>query len=147
MKVEVRITPQREEAALVIEAPALTPAVEELARRLRAEEEGPLLGFRDGQAIPLPLSEAVRFYAEDKGVRVQTADGAVYEVKLRLYELEERLDGHVFVRVSHSEIVNLKKVTALDLSLAGTIKLTLAGGGTCWVSWRNVRKLKEALGL
>ena len=39
------------------------------------------------------------------------------------------------------------KVTALDLTLTGTIKLTLRGGGECWVSRRYVKKLKEALGL
>ena len=43
--------------------------------------------------------------------------------------------------------MNLKKVTALDLSLAGTIRMTLAGGGVCYVSRRYVKKIKEALGL
>lgn len=53
-----------------------------------------------------------------------------------------------FVRISHSEIVNLKQVTALDLSLAGTIKMTLAGGAAvCWVSRRYVPRIRQALGL
>ena len=65
-----------------------------------------------------------------------------------LSELEGRLDRHTFVRISHSEIVHLKQVTALDLSLAGTIKMTLAGGAAvCWVSRRYVPKIKQALGL
>ena len=69
-------------------------------------------------------------------------------MKLRLYELEERLDPGAFVRISHSEIVNLKQVTALDLSLAGTIKMTLAGGAAvCWVSRRYVPRIRQALGL
>lgn len=62
--------------------------------------------------------------------------------------MEERLDRGAFVRVSHSEIVNLKQVTALDLSWAGTIQMTLCGGAAvCWVSRRYVPKIKEALGL
>lgn len=69
-------------------------------------------------------------------------------MRLRLYELEERLDRHTFVRISHSEIVNLKRVTALDLSFSGTIKMTLAdGAAVCYVSRRYVKKIKEALGL
>ena len=49
---------------------------------------------------------------------------------------------------AHSEIVNVKQVAALDLSLAGTIKMTLAGGAAvCWVSRRYVPKIKQALGL
>ena len=50
-----------------------------------------------------------------------------------------------FVRVSNSEIVNLDRVTALDLTLAGTIKMTLEGGTVCWVSRRYVRKIRQAL--
>ena len=61
--------------------------------------------------------------------------------------LEERLDGRSFVRVSNSEIVNLKRVTALDLRLTGTIRMTLTGGVTVYVSRRYVKKIKEVLGL
>ena len=43
-------------------------------------------------------------------------------------KVEGKLDRHTFVRISNSEIINLKKVTALDLTLSGTIKMTLQGG-------------------
>ena len=79
-------------------------------------------------------------------MKVQTI-GGIYDLRERLYELEGRLDRHVFVRISHSEIVNLKKVTALDLSLTGTIRMTLAGDTVCYVSRRYVKKIKEAIGL
>ena len=77
---------------------------------------------------------------------MQTGE-AVYTVRERLYELERRLAGRSFARVSHSEIVNLKRVTALDLSLTGTIRMTLTGGVTAYVSRRYVKKIKEVLGL
>ena len=57
------------------------------------------------------------------------------------------MSGRRFVRISHSEIVNLRKVTALDLSLTGTIRMTLTGGVTVYVSRRYVKKMKEVLGL
>ena len=76
----------------------------------------------------------------------QTAEG-VYTVRHRLYELEERLDRQQFVRISHSEIVNLRQVTGLDLGLTGTIRMTLTGGVTTYVSRRYVKKIKEVLGL
>ena len=53
----------------------------------------------------------------------------------------------MFVRISHSEIISLRKITALDLSLTGTIRVTLEGGAVSYVSRRYVRKIKEALGL
>ena len=51
------------------------------------------------------------------------------------------------MRVSHSEVVNLNRVTALDLSLTGTIKMTLEGGTAVYVSRRYVKKIKQALDL
>ena len=68
-------------------------------------------------------------------------------VRERLYELERQLTGHPFARVSHSEIVNLKRVTALDLRLTDTIRMSLTGGVTVYVSRRYVKRIKEVLGL
>ncbi len=148
MKVEIRIIPEREEPVVVIEAPARTAQTEELAARLRAlTPEAPIL-WQGGRAIRPAAADILRFYAADKGVFAQLAGGPVCTVRLRLYELEEQLDAHTFVRISQSEIINLKRVTALDLSLSGTVKMTLAGGAAvCYVSRRYVKKIKEALGL
>ena len=111
------------------------------------QEPERLTGFRDGEAVPLNPEDILRFYGEDKEVRVQTLRGDVCTVRLRLYELEQRLDRRAFLRVSHSEIVNWKRVTALDLSLSGTIRVTLEGGVTTYVSRRYVKKIKEVLGI
>ena len=91
-------------------------------------------------------ADLLRCYGEEKGVKAQNDQG-VYELRERLYELESKLDRHTFVRISHSEIVNLRRVTALDLTLTGTIRMTLEEGTVCWVSRRYVKKIKEALGL
>ena len=146
MKLEVHIDPALAEARVEVYAPARTPEVDALLDRLTAAE-APLLGFRDdGSAVPLEPEDVLRFYGEDKDVRAQSGE-AVYTVRERLYELERRLAGRSFARVSHSEIVNLKRVTGLDLSLTGTIRMTLTGGVTAYVSRRYVKKIKEVLGL
>ena len=146
MKLELHIDSSLTEPEVIVRAPARTPEVDALLDRLAADD-APLLGFReDGAAVPLDLVTVLRFYGEDKDVRAQTAE-AVYTVRERLYELEQRLAGLRFARVSHSEIVNLKRVTALDLSLTGTIRMTLTGGVTVYVSRRYVKKMKEVLGL
>lgn len=148
MDVEIRIVPDRESHRVVIETSALTPEVETLRTRLEGAMEGGFLTGRKGErTYLLDPAALVRFYAEDKGVFAQSEMGETYALKIRLYELEEKLDRHTFVRISHSEMVNLKKVTALDLKLSGTIQMTLAGGVVCYVSRRYVKKIKEALGL
>lgn len=146
MKVELQIEPSLPEVTVTLRAPARTEEVDALLARLTAES-GALLGFWEGgTAVPLEPEAILRFYGEEKEVKAQTADG-VYTMRLRLYELEEQLAGRRFVRISHSEIVNLRQVTALDLSLTGTIRMTLRGGAVTYVSRRYVKKIKEVLGL
>lgn len=145
MEVELHIDPSLPDVTVTVCAPARTEEVEALLARLTAEH-GPLLGFREGGVVPLAPEAILRFYGEDKEVRAETVEG-IYTVRQRLYELEARLDRRRFVRISHSEIVNLRQVTALDLSLTGTIRMTLTGGAVCYVSRRYVKKIKEALGL
>jgi len=145
LKVELQIDPAQAETVVTVQAPARTAEVEALLARLTAED-GPLLGFQGDSAVPLAADRILRFYGEEKEVRVQTLDG-VYTVCQRLYELEERFAGLRFARISRSEIVNLNQVTALDLSLTGTIRVTLRGGAVTYVSRRYVKRIKEVLGL
>ncbi len=70
-----------------------------------------------------------------------------YILRLRLYELEKQLPASQFIRISNSEIINLKKVNNFDLSFTGTICVKLSNGITTYVSRRYVPKLKKILGI
>lgn len=146
MRIEFKHNPKQTEPKLTITAADLTDEIAGLLRQLEHGQLGAVTAFQDERVFLLRPEDILRFYAEDKGVKAQTGEDA-YTVRERLYELEERLDPRTFVRISHSEIVNLKKVTGLDLKLSGTIKMTLEGGTVCWVSRRYVKKIKQALGL
>ena len=147
MKVEVQLDPALDEPVIVLRAPAPGGEVEALAEKLRAMVlPRPFTVWQEREPVRVSRAAVLRFFSEDKGVFCQT-DMGVYAVRARLYELEEELEGTRFVRVSNSEIVNLDRVTALDLTLTGTIKMTLAGGTVCWVSRRYVKKIKQALDL
>ena len=147
MKVEVQIDPGLDEPVIILRAPGPVGEVEALAQKLRAMAlPRPFTVYQEREPVRVSRSAVLRFFSEDKGVFCQT-DKGVYTVRQRLYELEEELEGTRFVRVSNSEIVNLDRVTALDLTLTGTIKMTLAGAAVCWVSRRYVKKIKQALDL
>lgn len=148
VKVEIRIDKSLAGPEAVIRAPAATPEVLALAERLRGEGRPSFFtAFRGNEAVALPLGDILRFYADGKGVSCRTGKGT-FTVRQRLYELEEAFAGTRVVRVSNSEMVNLDRVTALDLSLTGTIRMTLAdGAATAYASRRYVKKIKEAVGL
>ena len=100
---------------------------------------------RDQEARSLAAYEIVRIYSQSKKVYVRTkAD--TYEVRDRLYALEETLGERGFVRISNSEIVNVSQIEGLDMSYAGTIKMTMKNGDTTFVSRRYVRRIKDVLG-
>ena len=144
MEVEIRIDPELEQPKLVIHAPQETPALRALAEQLSALSLGPIQVREEERSYLLQQGEFLRFYTEGKGVCAQTRDKS-YAVRLRLYELEEQLDPLRFVRISNSEIINLDAVTAVDLSLTGTICMTLDGRFSSYVSRRYVKKIKEVL--
>lgn len=146
MEVELKLEPGRKEPKLVIYAEEETPELRDLAEQLRKLELAPIVLWDGGRSFLIPQHELLRFFTQGKGVSAQTAEGT-YEVRLRLYELEERLDQRRFVRISNSEIINLDHVTAVDLSISGTIRMTLDKTVTAYVSRRYVKKIKETLNL
>ena len=146
MKVEIRINSQLQEPKLIICAPENTPELQELARQLAGISLGPIRVWEDDRSFLIPQSDFLRFYTEGKGICAQTVS-KTYSVRLRLYELEEQLDPIRFVRISNSEIVNLDRVTAIDLSYTGTIRMTLDNTVTRYVSRRYVKKIKDVLSL
>ena len=144
MEVEIRIDPELKQPKLVIHAPQETPQLRQLADQLAALSLGPVQVWEEERSYLLQQGEFLRFYTQGKGVCAQTRDKN-FTVRLRLYELEEQLDPLRFVRISNSEIINLETVTAVDLSLTGTICMTLDGRFTSYVSRRYVKKIKEVL--
>lgn len=146
MKVEWVLQPDLEEPKVVIYAREKTLSLLDLEKQISGLNFSPIPAMLGENTLLLPPHRILRFYTDGKGVCAQTEDQTCV-VRLRLYELEERLDPHTFVRISNSEIINLKKITAMDLSLTGTIRMTLEGGTVTYVSRRYVKKIKEALGL
>ena len=145
MEVEIKLEPGRKEPRAVLYAGEDTQELRELAERLAGMFLGPIPAFQGDQAVLLEPENILRFYTDGKGVSAQTEEGR-YWVRLRLYELEERLGQRGFLRVSHSELVNQRKITALDLSLTGTVRMTLGdGAAVCYVSRRYVKRIKQRL--
>ena len=99
---------------------------------------------KEQQSKVVVPSQIIRIYSENKKVYVRTRDDH-YEVKERLYTLEEQLKDRGFVRISNSEIVNIEQIEKLDMSHVGTIKMFLKNQDETYVSRRYVSKIKEVL--
>lgn len=142
MKVEINIDPGCPETKIIIHAPEMTDEIADLVKRLNAPQPEVIAAQTErGMELLNPI-EIIRVYSERQKVLAQTAKG-VYSLKARLYEMEQRLDERLFVRISSSELVNIRMITGMDFSLAGTIRLSLKGGITTYVSRRQVAKIRK----
>ena len=146
MQVDIKLDPTVKETKVIIVTNKMDQQVQSLMKRISQEQPQALAGFRGDSVALLQPEEVIRIYAASGKVYAATALGE-YTLRLRLYELEERLDKASFVRISNSEIVNLRKVKGFDLSFSGTISVKLSDGTTTFVSRRYVSKIKNCLGL
>lgn len=99
---------------------------------------------QDGASVNIEAANILYFESVDDRTFLYT-DGAVLEIRKRLYELEEALADHGFLRVSKSCIVNLQKIKSLRPELNRTILATMCNGEQLVVSRTYVKKLRSVL--
>ncbi len=146
MQVEVKIEPSCQEPRIIILTDKMTEEINGLVSRLSEDVPQVITGFKEDVLEVLEQSHIIRAYTSGGRVLAVTSQGE-YALRLRLYELEKRLDKNSFVRISNSEIINLKKVKRFDLSFAGTICVVLSDGSLTYASRRYVPKIKQVLGI
>lgn len=146
MEIQVKIDPTCREPKVLVCTHAMTDEVQAILQALAQAPPQLLPGFREGTLELLEPQDLLRVYAAGGKVFAVTPAGE-FQLRLRLYEAEARLDPHLFVRISNSELIHLKKVQSFDLSLTGTIRVKLSDGTVTYVSRRYVSKLKKQLGL
>ncbi|MBJ7897916.1 LytTR family DNA-binding domain-containing protein [Bacillus atrophaeus] len=146
MKVEVSIDPSYKEPKIIIQTDRMTDEISDIMKRLSETYMDSLAVFSDRGVEIVDCKDIVRIYAAKQKVFVQTG-ADIYTVRSRLYELEEKLDRQFFVRISNSEIVNMKMIKNMDISMTGTIGVLLKGDIKTYASRRYVSKIKKQLGI
>ncbi len=146
MQVEIKIEESCIEPKVIVLTASMTEEVSRLLQRLSEQDPQILTGIREGKIHVLEQNELIRIYAANGKVFAVTGSGE-YVLRLRLYEVEGRLDPSQFVRISNSEMINLKRVRNFDLSFTGTICVELTNGTTAFVSRRYVSRIKRILGI
>lgn len=146
MQLEIKIDSSYTEPKIIVMTASMTDEVQAVMKKLSENTPQIITGSRNDKIEVLEPEDLIRIYTSSGKVFAVTGKGE-YLVRLRLYELEERLDANQFVRISNSEIINLKKVQNFDLSFTGTICVKLSDGTLTYVSRRYVSKIKKILGI
>lgn len=113
--------------------------------KLTEESPPDLTGYRDKVGVILNPNEIYCFIAQGNKVYAVTEKEKL-QMKIRLYKIEEyELDS--FVKINQSCIANLNKIARFDTSVSGTLKVVFKNGYTDYVSRRNLKNVKERLGI
>ena len=131
--------------AVEIHCREVTSETERLERYISRFDER-LQATSEGNTYNVQIDEILYIESVDKKTFLYTT-GHVLQTEKRLYELEELLDEKTFFRASKSVIVNLNKITRLKPEVTRNILATLTNGEVIVISRRNVKALKELIGL
>ncbi|MGN0132436.1 MAG: LytTR family DNA-binding domain-containing protein [Lachnospiraceae bacterium] len=145
MKITIHVDDQNEETEINISCKQLTPEIENIIATLRMLNQQMLVSG-DGENHLLDVSRISYVEALERKTFVYTPD-EIYESKLKLYEMEEKLCQSGFFRVSKSCLVNIRFIRSLKNDIERKLRLTLSNGEQIMVSRQYADEIKKRLGV
>ena len=135
------------EIEVYIKCAKMTEEIETIVAQLRlVGRQKTVTGNYNGEIYFLNYKDVVYFDTTDRKTFIYTIE-RVYETALKLYQLEEMLQGTSFIRASKSMILNVKKISSIANTLSGKMIATLENGEKAEISRNYVPLLKEKLGI
>jgi len=144
MKLELNIDEKVKETLVVVSANKIDKEVQNLINYIEYSLEY-LIGIVEDKASIIDIDEIIRVYIEDRKTFVVTLKDT-YVVKKKLYEVENMVTRN-FIKISQSEIANIKFIKNLDFSNTGTIVIKYKNSDISYVSRRMIKEFKLKLGI
>lgn len=146
MKVNIEVDEKYEETSITIRTNKWTEELDHLVKMIQMNEPKRIFGVVDEQTILLKPSEIDYVYAENR--KVYAAVGKKrYEIKMKLFEVEEILAAQHFMRFSKSVIGNLNNIARFELSFNGNLCVHFQSGNKEYITRKYVSSIKEKLTL
>lgn len=146
MKIDLNISSEFKDCKLTITAPEMTEEIEEILKFLKRVSKKYIVGNKEGKLYVLNPDDIFLFYGENKKIIAQT-ENSTFEVKEKLYELEEEFQGTSFIRISKSVIANVDKVKNFEMFFNGNMCVNFNNGKQEYVSRRYMSKIKKYLAI
>ena len=145
MKITINIDPMLKDTEIVLNCPALDIETENIISALRIMDSQ-IAASKDGESYILDIAKIVYIESVERKTFVYTEKDC-YETRLKLYEIEERLCGSGFLRISRSCLVQLRYIRSIRSELDRKLRLTLETGEQMIVSRQYADELKKRLGV
>ena len=145
MKISIDIDSTKQNTEILISCKSLTPEIEKLIATLRILNQQ-IMVEKDQETYILDVAKIMYVEAVDRKTFIYTREDC-YESKLKLYEMEERLEESGFLRVSKSCLIQLRHIRSLKGDLDRRLKVTLENGEQIMVSRQYADEIKRKLGV
>lgn len=144
MRVSIRKILNKEEERVIIECVEITPEIKDIYSYV--ENKGQEIpGIIDGQYQKcFRLEDVFYFEALDEKVFAYTKE-QVYEIKMRLYEVERSFENQHFVRCSKSVVLNLMLLDSISPALNGRFFAHMKNGERLMISRQYAPLLKKVV--
>ncbi|MFJ3387616.1 LytTR family DNA-binding domain-containing protein [Lysinibacillus sp. NPDC086135] len=145
MKISIEEISQELEEEILIRCYEVDDEVYEIINKLTTKDII-LLGHQNDSIHRIKLHDIYYFEAVEGKVFIYCRDN-VFEVKQKLYELEELCKGKNCFRASKSTILNITKISSVYPTISGRFEAVLDNGERAVISRQYVPVLKNMLGL
>lgn len=105
-----------------------------------------IIGFINGEMYCIEQENVFYFESVDRKTFCYTQSG-VYEITLKLYEIENKYENTDYIRISKSSIINLNKIKSIRPDFGGKILATMDNDEKIYISRQYVPILKKKLGI
>jgi DNA-binding LytR/AlgR family response regulator len=147
MRVEIKIDPDIEEHTAVIHVPKMTQELMALVEMLKQTEKPSLLFAKSNNKLFVIEPEQIDIIrTEGNDIKLYNREAQEYIITKPLREIGEQLGG-LFVRISKSTLVNIKRVDYLSPSFNSTMYIVMKNGISDYITRKHLNDFKSRLGL
>ena len=144
MKYSIIIDKERDEE-VIIYAKERGELVERIEALLAERKSDVIVGVSGNDTAMLKVSDIVCFTVADGATYALTEKGK-YKTKMRLYQAEEDY-GSDFLKINQSCLVRVSAIERFSASIGGSLSVHIKGGYRDYVSRRQMKKVKERMGI
>ena len=148
MRVEIRVSAQIKDPYIIVCVGEITPEIRDLANSLEnfVSDTNIIVVKKDEKLFILNPEDIQIVRTENNEMIVYDSDAERYSVQKRLYQIEQLL-GNSFIRISKSAIVNILKISHVDVSFKNMFEIYMKNGVHEYISRRFLSDFKNKLGL
>ena len=112
---------------------------------LLLESDKSIFGYSEYGVVKLNIEDVYCFFTEGSKVYVLSEEGK-FQIRERIYRVENTFSGEL-LRINQSCLVSVSKIKRFDASISGALTVTLKNGYKDYISRRQLKSVKERIGI